>query len=184
MRIKNFLKELFIKRIKYNMQPYDQNGDTTGSRNLNWFKLIVEPHLSEVLKNHKIRSSLDLGCGNGRMFKYLLKYSDLVTGIDKIENININFLKENTAFHKVDIFNYYSQHDLVFLFGMIGVLTKNYDKSKIQRKIKEILKPNGLIVSIHDKNFKNNFLLGLNFKTIKEIEVDNKTILLILKKYS
>ena len=184
MQIKLFIKRIISKQVKYNKSFYTPYGDVKGKRTLKWFNEFVGPLLTPILMSQKFNLCLDVGCGNGRMFPYLSKYVRNVIGIDICDDFNVKFKTNNSIHMKTDLFKYDNKHDLIFLFGTVGILEINNNKEKLKNKVNNLMQPNALIISIHDKNVRDNFLLDLNYKTIKEISVDKDTILLILKKYS
>jgi len=100
-------------------------------------------NIAELVEKYKIKSLVDLGCGNGRIIGYLSKkYPD-----KNFKGIEIAFLlwsfcslrflkRKNVAISYGNIYWHdWTDNDAIFLFWMPKSLKKNIDK--IKNKVKE-----------------------------------------------
>lgn len=97
-------------------------GDTVAGKNArhNYVKAV----LSEIVKKHKIKSAIDVGCGIGSISKHLAENGCNVTAIDlskkNIENAKKYNQHSNISYKHSDIFAY--KHEIYDLVVLCDVL--------------------------------------------------------------
>lgn len=95
------------------------------------------------LKNKSV-SVLDVGCGNGRLFKYLdNKKADLI-GIDPLDQISEKFIYNN-KFFKCDINSIKGKFDLIIFFGSFRIIYKQH-KFRIFKILKNLSNKDTVII--------------------------------------
>ena len=95
------------------------------------------------LKNKSV-SVLDVGCGNGRLFKYLdNKKADLI-GIDPLDQISEKFFNNN-KFFKCDINSIKGKFDLIIFFGSFRIIYKQH-KFRIFKILKNLSNKDTVII--------------------------------------
>lgn len=103
------------------------------------------------LKNLKLKSLLDVGCGTGDLCYEASKYTSNVTGIDFSDNmINLaknNFNKKNIKFISQDFLNHNidQKFECISANGFIEYLSIN-DIKKFLRVSRKYLKKNGVLI--------------------------------------
>ena len=164
-RLVNIIKisvlSLVSPTVKYNLQPYNNEGDTTGGRNLSWFHQQVSPILLELIPPPKKFSlGLDLGCGNCRMAEFLTKLCNNVIGIDIHETHHeANLKNSNYVYVKTSFKNFHGVVDLLFAFGMFDILKRNFGIQELVKKIDKVTTQNSMIIFIYDSNLDDNLFI-------------------------
>ncbi|MBD3363447.1 methyltransferase domain-containing protein [Candidatus Dojkabacteria bacterium] len=121
-----------------------------------WGKIALKSYFG----NKKEIDVLDLGCGNGRFYKFLLKQFPTIklnyTGVDQdqtlleiaknnIEETNTKFIKSNLVSNNWDK-NFSNKFDLIVIFGVLHhIPSYNYRKSLINKTTK-LLKQKGYLI--------------------------------------
>lgn len=131
--------------MEYNRQPYKGNADTTGWRDLGWFKNKVWPHIS-IRFPEKVSLVLDVGCGNGRFAPMLRELADEVVAIDPVEDPHPDH-QEFAEFRKCHFhdFEHERKFDAIFFMASFMIIQKQ-GVVDVQKKCRELLKPGGLIL--------------------------------------
>lgn len=141
------LKHFSAKASHYNKNAkhYDQFNQENSK--------VINQTIENILKEHKIKTILDLTCGTGSQVFWLTKHGYKVIGADistmmlkvaknkaKKENLDIKFLEG-------DMRNFYvGKFDAVItIFNSVGHLTK-LDFEKAMRNINSNLKPGGIYI--------------------------------------
>lgn len=114
---------------------------------------VINKTLENILKDHKVKTVLDLTCGTGSQVLWLTKNGYDVTGVDissmmlKIAKNKAGQEKLNIKFLEGDMRNLYvGKFDgVITIFNSIGHLTK-LDFEKAMRNINSNLKPGGLYI--------------------------------------
>ncbi|WP_131781524.1 class I SAM-dependent methyltransferase [Legionella gresilensis] len=112
---------------------------------------IINQTIEDILKQHQVKTVLDLTCGTGSQVFWLARRGFQIVGTDinanmlkiaqnksKQENVNIQFIKGDMRSIKVGQFD-----AVITIFNAIGHLTKDDFQIAIQN-IYNNLKPNGL----------------------------------------
>lgn len=118
-------------------------------------------HASGLVKIEKIFDSkgrklniLDLGCGDGRLSKELVKHGHAITGIDSNEQALQNAKKNGLRVLNADIEKELpletASFDAVLL---LDVLEHLYDQEKILKEIYRVLKENGSLYIAYPNHF-------------------------------
>jgi len=122
--------ELILGRF----QPYNENGDATDE--IYSTKSIVE-EIINIIGNEFIKGTvLDVGCGNCRFRKHLLKYAETYIGLDKY--------LENKDSIKGDIFSFNSKINTIWFMGSFFLHYPDYEKTL--NRASEILERDGSII--------------------------------------
>jgi predicted TPR repeat methyltransferase len=106
------------------------------------------------LKKHKksINTLLELGCGSGGHAKYLVNYTDKITGIDKSSQMiqeakNKNIEKFEAIVSDITNFNLHQKYDAVIaLFHVISYLDQNNDLINCFNSVNSHLNKDGLFL--------------------------------------
>lgn len=186
--LRRFIISIINPVVRYNLQPYQTNGDTTGPRNLNWFNQSIAPKLLQLLNEQTIDICLDLGCGNCRMAHFLSKISNTVVGIDVYETPNLKNVNDyRYVFARTPLNQFFGRVNLVFALGMLGILKKNMGIKPLVRKLDEITTHNAILIFIYDSELDDlHFLQLLRTKGFSEIQIfqttDIPTKIVVMKK--
>lgn len=150
----------FNQLIKLNNDFYLHIGpdfDKTRSREWDDWKMLIK-NLTLNLKSVKkpeVLKICDVGCGNGRLYKFLtenLDYKFEYTGFDNNDYL-LNVANErypDAKFIKLDVINSLykikQSYDVVFAFGITHHIPSSEFRGKWVEKLLEITKPNGYII--------------------------------------
>ena len=145
--------------MKIDFQEYDDN-DLDATHYFYWsgapgntiaiFEEEIWPSIKKYFGDDK--NILDVGCGNGRLSRYLSQYGKNVTAIDGFRKINPSLLTENMLFEERDFKDFNgSKFDVIFLFGVFYML-ENWCIYKAFKKMLSLLNEDGVIIIIDDKS--------------------------------
>jgi len=106
-------------------------------KNVGWNSIESQELRFSVLKNCKIRNNesiLDIGCGYGNLFSWLIRneYHVNYSGIDIIPKF-VNYCKKNIQsteciFTECNFINYHKPHDWVFASGVFCLKHKDWEQ--------------------------------------------------------
>ncbi len=148
-------------------------------------------------KNHKKLNTLEIGCGNGRDAKQILKYTKNYTGIDFSEEM-IKLSKEylpNENFIVADMEKFVIPKNLDIIFAFASFLHLNkISFKKILDKIYKKLNKNGIIyISLkYSKKYKevikkdkfgNRYFYYYSENNLEKISKETKYQIMYMKKY-
>jgi 23S rRNA U2552 (ribose-2'-O)-methylase RlmE/FtsJ len=162
---------------EYNLQPYDEYGDTTGYRNLAWYRSVVYSNARNFLDGKK--TCLDLGCGNGRHFSFLSECFEEVYGIDPEEDLHPNFHYGNCSHSKMHLHEVGAerQFNAIVMFGSEKSIRDQYNEDffyEIDLRLSDI----GVIVSLTE--IKDRYNISNGFPGLSmTMQVDQKTLLTV-----
>jgi len=134
-------------------------------------------YINYLLQRYDIKQKrvLDVGCGNGRMSKYLTQYSNNVVGIDNsFEAIRAgDSLQSDVEFITTDLlkFEYPDKFDCLFICNFSLFNTYNL-KHKLIPKLINVLREGGLIIFIYSTNGSGNNVhnwIRFNHKHLKKL---------------
>ena len=156
----NKISDNFNITRKYNWDEFD-----------NFKKYILES------KNKKIKI-LDVGCGNGRLIKFLdelninYEYFGIDNSISQIKNAIKNFdNKKNIKFLEADILNIpfnNNEFDYIFCIATFHHLPSNENKNNALREMRRVLKEGGIIFMTNWNLFQKKYIAS----TIKYLKHD------------
>jgi SAM-dependent methyltransferase len=126
----------------YNPQPYDESGDTTLFRTLEWHQENVIPLIQQNLTSRK--SVLDLGCGNGRYNKLTHGIFENILCVDPIETMDEKFTFSNTKFERTHLHELQGKFDNILMIGPMCAIWKKYGEDTM-RYLHSLLNKNGLV---------------------------------------
>lgn len=150
-----------------------------------WDKICVHneqkiEYILSLLDIKKTDAVLDCGCGTGILEKFLLNLSSDITAVDissKMIGVAKNKLKDRGInFLNIDLFDINFKFDFVILYSIYPHI---FEKSKLSKKLYEILNPNGRFAIFHTdgKDTLNNIhsiqASGLSIK-LKDIKAEKK----------
>lgn len=170
------------KRNKYNLQPYRKDGDTSGFRNLLWYKKNILPLIKENMVNRD--KMLDLGCGNGRFNTLTHNLFKNIICVDPIEDLENKFTYKNVKFLKNHLHELHKlDFDVILMIGSMLSIWRKYGEKTLQY-LSNLLNEEGLIfVVISNQNYIFNFEDETYLKILKIYKLkDKKTNLIIFKK--
>ncbi|MFA5014994.1 MAG: class I SAM-dependent methyltransferase [Actinomycetota bacterium] len=157
---------------------------------VNWTERLKKEKdfFSRVLKNNKIESMLDIGCGTGHHAEFFSGYVKKVIAIDPsgetieyakrniIKSPNITLLEEGfEGLEKIP----FSEFDLITCLGnTLPILGNRRNVKQALKKIRKKIAPHGLAI-IQFLNFNSDILERNRFYDPKIFEKDGKTYILI-----
>ncbi len=116
------------------------------------FNIVDEESFSfflKTLEKIKVRSALDLGCGNGVLTTYLAQKLDChITGVDfspQITVFNQNKSNKKNSFQR-GVLEFYSSKEIFDLIYSLDGLYSIKKKKSFFTKIKKMLSPNGMFL--------------------------------------
>ena len=145
-------------------KAYDKRYKQVHEKNLSWSSDNNTKLVYEIIKKYRINKDdaiLEIGCGEGRDAKFLLKqgYNILATDVS-VEAIKFCKLKDSNNrdnYLILDVLNnneYLQKFDFIYSIACVHMFTEVNDRNKYYKFIKEHLKDNGiaLILSMGDGN--------------------------------
>ncbi len=152
-------EEVYSKADYWDSKAEELQGDAVSM----WPNNILNKHYHEEqmhLVNNKLgefnaKKILDVGCGTGRLSRYLSRRGAYVTGIDfseKAINIAKNIEFDKPITYKVQsVFDMNDEEyfDIIFSWGCVVIAAKNRDELKnILDKLRKSLKPDGRVLML------------------------------------
>lgn len=130
--------------LAFEHKNYDDRGEYNTSSS-DWTKGWYKNKVFVWFKTKK-ESVLDVGCGNGRLGKFLKQYFSRVIGIDLFD-YSSNFCSDYTKVTKgnFETYRFKEKFDTICFFSSFYQME---DKLKAMRKVKSLLKENGEIVLV------------------------------------
>ena len=168
----------------YNRQPYGKNGDTTGFRNLEWYKDQVYPLIDDFSSccvvhggmqwRRVLDKCIDVGCGNGRHFPFLARIFKSIYGIDPVESLSDKYTIPQAWFSKCSLAEVLPpcRFDGVFFFGSGAIIKRYYGIIQFFQVVMQLVSDTGFICIVSDP--KDGVVFnGLN--SLKRVTSDNTT---------
>lgn len=145
LSIKNFYAKRSIDKIKLDIDaPVVLCGDKDKTKIEEWTNFEVENRLP-LLKLDSSSCILELGCGTGRISKFLTKNSREYLGIDYVNEF-IEIAKKRKDINKGD--------SIHFLNASLRYIVDNVDKLPIKNKFNRFVISGGVLMYINDKELK------------------------------
>lgn len=168
--------------MDYNLQPYDENGETTGRRTIQWFRENLLPHLKVMLEDVGRDFAIDVGCGNGR-FNQIIKefgFKDVLC-CDPAEKPGQMFFDgpkyKEFSFFEGGIEDYIESgggvNNVAFFFGSPHILFKTYDN--LESMVKKIAK---VAIMMFDADDLETFTKVFKNYHSTEFVISDKTVLM------
>lgn len=175
--------------MKYNLQPYGKNGDTTGKRKIAWFEKQVINRLHQststvIMSNQK---GCDVGSGNGRLSVLLRGIVDDLDCIDPVCDFNPRFGHPRVSFMKKDFFDIKpkNQYGVLFFMGSLQIMLHNHG-AKVWEHAANCACRNGTVIAMINKNTTENIsMIDIHncFETVNSwITPDNSSIVLFARR--
>ena len=170
-------------KYEYNLQPYSNNGDTTGKRNLNYYTTNLLPILKNIISKYPeiTKSLLDLGCGNGRINSLTHDLFDKIHCVDPIDSLHDKFKFKNISYGKKHLHEISDKFESILMVGSMHSIWGKYGKDTIGL-LKNILNSYGILMIVSDTSNNIN-ILDSEFKVIDEFIFDDKITILKIYKY-
>lgn len=172
-------------KFEYNLQPYGNGGDTTGRRNLDFYKRNLPSMLKNVIGDRKI--ALDLGCGNGRMNTIIGDYFDRIYCVDPIDELDPKFKLPNVTYHKAHIDDVMdtieTKVDVIIMIGSMHSIWRMHGNATINY-LSNMLNDDGIVCSVSDLKHEQD--LSAEFEKFERFDRymfdDNQTSFEVFKK--
>lgn len=162
--------------MDYNLQPYNDSGDTSGFRNIKWYKKYVLPIIKEFLNG----VAIDLGCGNGRHNLIFHDKFDRIICVDPIVNIDDRFNYDNISYVKSHLHNMPNiKCDVMLMIGSFNILYEHYN-DELLNMCKKFLNNNGIILALWEIK-QDNFKFNSDIMIDKIKTKDDTSIVAIIK---
>jgi trans-aconitate methyltransferase len=166
---------------KYNLQPYSENGDSTGYRNLEFYKKNLIPIIDEIISDSDV-SVLDLGCGNGRFNELIHNKFDQIMCVDPIDELVDKFNYSNVSYEKKHLHELGdNNYDIIFMLGSMLSIWREYGSNCLNH-LNRLSSDGGKVFVIIDNKHHQDFTTHGFFTSITKHKIDDRTDLVVLEK--
>jgi len=157
----------FENIYKYNLWLY---GSGTGS--IHWNNRPYIQFLNDIIKKYNINSILDIGCGDCRLWNYIIFDGDYI-GIDIVDNKLDKSHKYYKNYRKIDILKDNNNLDLKVDLIIIKDLFVHLPKEKIDNVLKKISQIDSkYLVIAEDNHYLLNYMLNIKEGMYRPINID------------
>lgn len=138
-------------KYDYNLQPYGNNGDTTGRRDLAYYHRNLTGPIKAALSmdNHEYKSLLDLGCGNGRINTITKDLFETILCVDPIDELHDKFKFDNVSYAKKHIDELIEKYDVVLMVGSMHSIWRTHGE-KTKELLERLVNKEGYLMEVSD----------------------------------